>query len=272
MKAKFLLLVFLSFTYGCLYAQSYEGIVKDAKTNEALSFVNVGIVGKSIGTVTDDNGHFSLMINGYNNDTLKISMVGYVPYKISVGDFIKNQPGDKVYFLNPSNQQLAEVKIKAGKLKEAILGNTTQSKSTDAGFSSNKLGYEIGEIIKIRKSPTLLKKFNAYIVIGPTDSVKLRLNFYTVKDGLPDKIIQSRNIFVTVRKGDEKIEVDLKPYNIYVEDKFFVSLEWIQNSGGHGIMFSASLLGSAIISRETSQANWEKIGIAGVGFNVLAAY
>ncbi len=60
--------------------------------------------------------------------------------------------------------------------------------------------------------------------------------------------------------------------SIIVDDKFFVSLEWIQNARGNGLMFSASLLSSAIIARETSQANWEKIGLAGVGFNVLAEY
>ena len=266
------LICLFSITVLQLSAQSVDGFVKDTKTKEALSFVNVGIIGKSIGTVTDDHGHFSLNIGTVTTDTLKISMVGYEPIKIAVNDFIKKQPTDKIYFLNPSTKQLSEVKIKGNKLKEAVLGNTTQSKSTDAGFSSNKLGNEIGEIIKIKKSPTWLKRFNASLVVGPTDSVKLRLNFYTVKDGLPDQLIQTQNIFVTVKKGDEQIEVDLKPYNIYVDDKFFVSLEWIKDTGGHGIMFSASLFGSAIISRETSQANWEKIGIAGVGFNVLAAY
>jgi hypothetical protein len=81
-----------------------------------------------------------------------------------------------------------------------------------------------------------------------------------------------KNIFVTVKKGDEKITVDLTPYNIVVDDKFFVSLEWIENAKGSGLMFSASLFGSAIISRETSQDKWEKVGLAGVGFNVLASY
>jgi hypothetical protein len=38
------------------------------------------------------------------------------------------------------------------------------------------------------------------------------------------------------------------------------------------LMFSASLFSSAMISRETSQAAWEKEGLAGVGFNVLVSY
>ena len=68
------------------------------------------------------------------------------------------------------------------------------------------------------------------------------------------------------------MNINLEPYNILVDDKFFVSLEWLQNTSGHGLMFSASLLSSAIITRETSQDKWEKVGIAGVGFNVLAEY
>lgn len=267
-----LLAVLLLLFFACADAQVYEGIVKDAKTNENLVYVNVGILGKSTGTVTDNNGHFSLTLNGGGTDSLKISMIGYLPKSFLVTDFIKNYTPGKVILLSPVSYQLAEVTIKGGKLKEAVLGNTTQSKSTDAGFTSNKLGNEIGEIIKIKRSPTLLKQFNASLAHPASDSVKLRLNFYSVTDGLPDKILQQQNIFITVKKGDEKLTVDLTPYHITVNDKFFVSLEWIQDARGSGLMFSASLFGSAIISRETSQASWGKIGLAGVGFNVLAAY
>jgi hypothetical protein len=44
---------------------------------------------------------------------------------------------------------------------------------------------------------------------------------------------------------------------------------------GHGVMFSANLSlfgGGSIISRDTSQDKWEKVSIAGIGFNVLAEY
>jgi hypothetical protein len=88
-------------------------------------------------------------------------------------------------------------------------------------------------------------------------------------------LLQNQNIYVDVLAGQKDIHVDLVPYNIFVDDNFLASLEWIENGKGHGLMFSAylSIFGSgAVISRETSQAIWEKVGIAGVAFNVLAEY
>jgi hypothetical protein len=270
MKKILLLAAFVVLSVG-VYAQVIEGIIKDSRTKERLPYVNVGIIGKGIGTVTDNAGAFKITVNANDADSLKVSMVGYRPKCFLVAD-LKKGTGALSIMLDPNVTALKEVKVYNRNFKEVILGNTTQSKSTNAGFTSNQLGNEIGEIIKIKKSPTRLKRFNAAISREATDSVKLRLNFYSVKDGMPDKILQQQNIFVTVQKGQDNISVNLEPYNIVVEDKFFVSLEWIENSRGPGLIFSASLLSSAIIAREASQANWEKVGLAGVGFNVLAEY
>lgn len=272
MKKILLLVLFVLMQQVNAHAQIFEGRVKDAKTNEKLAYVNIGVIGKSSGTVTDDNGHFNLSLTNSSTDSLRISIIGYVPKTYLVSDFIMHYtPGESI-MLTPEIHQLSEVKISGRKSKIAVLGNTTQSKSTNAGFNSNLLGNEIGEIIKIKKAPTLLKQFNASLAHEATDSVKLRLNFYSVKDGMPYEILQQQNIFVTIKKGQEQISVDLTPYNIVVNDKFFVSLEWIQNSKGAGLMFSASLFSSPIIARETSQAAWEKESLAGVGFNVLVSY
>jgi hypothetical protein len=272
MKKILLLIVVILLKNTIVIAQILEGVVKDAKTNESVAYVNVGLIGKTTGTVTDDSGHFKLTLGNNGADSLRISMIGYLPKTYLVKDFVIHYNPGATILLTPAIQQLAEVKISGRKLKQVILGNTTQSQSTDAGFTSNQLGNEIGAIIKIKRSPTFLKQFSASLAHPASDSVKLRLNFYNVSNGLPDKIIQQQNIYITVKKGQDKIAVDLTPYHIIVNDKFFVSLEWIQNSHGAGLMFSASLFSSAIIVRETSQAGWEKTGLAGVGFNVLAAY
>jgi hypothetical protein len=271
MKKILLFVAFVLLQSANIYAQVVEGTIKDAKTKESLPYVNVGIIGKGVGTVTDIEGTFKLAINNNDTDSLKISMIGYHPQSFLVAD-LKKHSGSLNIMLEPRITALKEVKIHDHHFKEVVLGNTTQSKSTNAGFTSNQLGNEIGEIIKIKKAPTRIKRFSASISGEATDTVKLRLNFYSVKDGMPDKILQQQNIFVTVKKGQDKISVDLEPYYIVVEDKFFVSLEWIENTHGPGLMFSASLLSSAVISREASQAKWEKIGLAGVGFNVLAEY
>ena len=257
------------------HAQFVDGIVKDAKTNQPLAYVNVGIIGKNVGTVTDSAGRYKLNLAGHDTDTLKLSMIGYMSITYQAATFLKNTAANKTIIMQPSVTQLKEVRVTNRKWKDVILGNTTQSKSGNAGFRANRLGYEMGSIIKIKKSPTHLKQFNAAIASEVTDSVKMRLNFYSVKDGLPDQLLQHQNIFITIRKGQESLHINLEPYDIYVEDKFFVSLEWIQNANGHGVMFSANLSlfgGGSIISRETSQAKWEKVSIAGIGFNVLAEH
>jgi len=247
------------------------GIVKDAKTGEALAYVNVGIPSKGVGTVTNEEGAFKLNISNNDADSLRVSMIGYLPQYFLIGDLKKHTD---VIKLLPNDIQLKEVRITNHKYIEKVLGNTTKSKSVNAGFTSNDLGNEIGAIIKIKKSPTYLKRFNVAINENTNqDSSILRLNIYSVKNGLPDKNILNQNIFVIVKKGQDQIAFDLEPYHIMVDDNFFISLEWIKNSAGHGLKFSASLLGSgAIIAREASQAKWEKFGIAGLGFNVLAEY
>jgi hypothetical protein len=260
------------FTTLFAHAQMFDGVVKDAKTDQPLPYVNVGIIGKSVGTVSDTEGRYSISLTGHDADSLRISMIGYRPQSFLVEDFRKGYSSYKSISLQPDLREIKEVRVTNHKWKQVVLGNTTKSQSTNAGFTSNKLGNEIGAIIKIKRAPTYLKQFNASISGDVTDSVQLRLNFYTVKDGLPDKPLQLQSVFVTIKKGDKNVTVDLEPYFIVVEDKFFVSLEWIKNARGHGIMFSASLFSSAVISRETSQAGWEKEGIAGVGFNVLAEY
>ncbi|MGZ3754675.1 MAG: carboxypeptidase-like regulatory domain-containing protein [Mucilaginibacter sp.] len=271
MKKTFLISLALILCADFGFAQQLKGDVKDAKTGEKLPFVNVGIVGKGVGTVTDNDGGFNISVGNNATDSLKLSMIGYQPQLFAIGDIIKHTESLEVKLI-PTNKQLKEVKITNHKYQQRILGNTTRSKSTNAGFTSNNLGNEIGEIIKIKRSPTWLKEFNASISQNASDSVMLRLNIYSVKDGLPDQNLLQQNILVTVMKDQDIIKIDLQPYHIMVENNFFVSLEWVKNSAGMGLKFSASLLSSPIIARETSQAKWEKIGIAGVGFNVLAEY
>ncbi|RYU92553.1 carboxypeptidase-like regulatory domain-containing protein [Mucilaginibacter terrigena] len=270
---RLLLVTLLSATALFANAQVFNGLVKDAKTNLPLPYVNVGIIGKSVGTVTDSAGRYKINLAGHDADTLKLSMIGYVAQTYTVAGFVS--ANKQTILLQPSVTQLKEVKVTNKKWKEVILGNTSQSDNSNAGFANNRLGHEIGTVIKIKKSPTFLKKFNVHITNPPVYPVKLRLNFYTLKKGMPDQLLQNQNIYVDVLAGQKDIHVNLEPYNIYADDNFFASLEWIENSKGHGLMFTAylSLFGSgAVIARETSQAAWEKEGIAGVAFNVLAEY
>ena len=69
-----------------------SGIVKDHKTREALPYANVGIRGKHIGTITNQDGEFSLSLSSENfNDTLVISFIGYQNAEVKVADIRSNK-------------------------------------------------------------------------------------------------------------------------------------------------------------------------------------
>jgi len=252
---------------------TFKGNLSDKTTKEALPYVNIGIIGKNVGTVSDINGNFELKLPDENdNDTLKISMIGYENLMFLVSDFKKNITKKPNLELSQKTTELREVVISARELKEKILGNKTESKTMVGGFTSNELGNEVGIVIKIKRSPTYINQFSTFITSNKYDSLKFRLNFYDLKDGLPNKRITNQNIIITSKIKEGKLTVDLSKYDIIVEDDFFVSLEWIENLGEKGLYFSMGLLGSPVISRYTSQGDWKKVGAVSLGFNVRAKY
>jgi len=73
----FLLIFSLEGIYGQVLVR---GRVLDAASAEGLSYVNIGIPGAGIGTVSRSDGHFELIIpDSFAHDSLKFSMVGYAP-------------------------------------------------------------------------------------------------------------------------------------------------------------------------------------------------
>lgn len=268
----------LLFTFSlCNYALSqkvYAGTIKDKTTEEILPYVNIGIVKKGVGTVSSSEGKFSLELNNsYAEDTLRISSIGYKAKNILIKDFKRILDENTIIYLSPEITELNEVVVSNRKLKEKVLGNETTSKSVVVGFSSNKLGNEFGSLIKIKRSPTFIKEFSVSIASNEFDSLKFRLNMYEFKNGVPGKSLLRENIILesTVKEG--VLRVDLQPYNIIARDDFLISLEWIEDLGDKdGLNFSASIFGSDLYVRSTSQDSWKKIGIISPGIAVRVKY
>ncbi|GAA3627127.1 carboxypeptidase-like regulatory domain-containing protein [Flavivirga jejuensis] len=265
-----LLLVISHIIYG---QETYKGQIKDSKTKEPLPYVNIGILGGNIGTVSDNDGNFQIELESkFDLDTIQISMIGYKNYIKIVKEFKKEMPRlDSIISLEQEITELEEVVLSNKKLKERTLGNKTKSKSMIGGFSTNQLGNEVGIVIKTKKKPTYINRFNASIASNKYDNVKFRLNFYNLKEGLPYKNILKENIILSTGIKEGVLSADLSKYNIVVEDDFFVSLEWIEDLGKDGLMFSIGLFGSPIIERKTSQGDWNKVGV-GIGFTVDVEY
>ena len=75
---KTLLLLLGSIISNSVLSQSLKGIVLSGENNSAISYVNIGLIGKNIGTVSDESGHFEIYLDKeYDNDSLRFSMIGY---------------------------------------------------------------------------------------------------------------------------------------------------------------------------------------------------
>ena len=260
--------------YNILSAQTeIVGNIKDRNNNEPLAYVNIGIVGKNMGTVSNIEGEFSLKIPfTFNEDTMRLSMIGYESKEFIVKDFISQIKENSEIFLSESVTRLKEVVVSGRELKTEVLGNKTTSTMVSAGFESNMLGNEVGIGIKIKKRPTLIKDFNCFIVKNVFGLVKFRLNIYELEKGKPGKSLLNENIIVETDIEQGRLTIDLLEYNIVVEDDFYIGLEWIEDLGDSGLMFSAGFFNKPMIYKETSQAEWNKIGVLGLGFNVTVGY
>jgi hypothetical protein len=268
----YILSLFLSLPIG---AQTFViGQVIDAATKEPLPYVNIGLLNKNIGTVSDETGYFELEVNTEQNsrDTLRFSMIGFETKSYTLNDFI-NQNEIEVY-LTEKSTALDEVILssKRKKYQTKILGNKTTSKALYAAFTSNKLGNEMGFIVRARKHPMILKKFNISLVENDYGPIKFRLNIYDVLNGLPNKTLLKDNIFIETEESSGIVSLDLTPYEIILDQDFFIAIEWIEDLGPGKLYFSGGFFGAPLFAREVSQGTWEKIGTASVGMNVEVRY
>ena len=192
-------------------------------------------------------------------------MVGYQPRTYVVADFKKQMQSDPTVALTEAVATLREVVIedqryKGRKLKERVIGNTKAVTSNQTYFKFNELGNEMGILVKVRRNPTFVQDFNLYITENKYDTFKFRINFYSVKNGLPNETLLSENIIVNFSQPEGQITVDLREYNIVLEENTIVTMEWIEDLGKHGLSFATdSGSGNPTITRQTSQGNWKRM-------------
>ncbi|RTE53983.1 SusC/RagA family TonB-linked outer membrane protein [Arenibacter aquaticus] len=146
-KSTFLALIFQLLIVGYVPAQdtnqeelSVSGVVLD-ENNLPLPYVNVYVKGTETGTMTDDDGEFSLLVA--KGKTISFSYVGYVSQEIVVGD------GDQLMVsLQPDSDVLSEVVVTA-------LGIKREKKSVGYAIQTIK-----AEELAITAEPNLVKSLS----------------------------------------------------------------------------------------------------------------
>ncbi|NJK98116.1 MAG: hypothetical protein HC905_27260 [Bacteroidales bacterium] len=242
MAYRFIIFPFL-FIQFCGYSQSItiKGIVTDT-VRQPIEFVSIGIIDKPIGTVSNKVGFFNLIVNKkllVNNDSLRFSMIGYFPKTISLSDIFEHKKENDQFSvtLNEKIEHLNEVVISQNRQKTEVLGSHSKSLlNMFVNFSiseipNQNLGSEIGRKFAIRNKNTQLKTFRFFLDQNNFDTVKFRLNIYSMKSFKPDENIMNSNVFIDIfNKKTGWFDVDLTPYSLVVSDDIVVSVEWISKS------------------------------------------
>ncbi|MEQ8472030.1 MAG: carboxypeptidase-like regulatory domain-containing protein [Marinoscillum sp.] len=97
------------------HAQSIKGVVMDKEANEPLSFTNIGVKGKSTGTISNVEGRFILDQTGLSDlDTVVFSYIGFQTVKKTVAEL--KEPEELAVNMNPSTMNLSEVSIYSGEI------------------------------------------------------------------------------------------------------------------------------------------------------------
>ena len=266
----FLFVFLLSFT--ALNAQHIvQGRIIDAFTKEPLPFVNIGVLKKELGTVSNEDGFFFLEVPDlFAKETLRFSMIGFDERDFQVADLEAFLLSNNTLVLAEQTTFLEEVVLTAEKKWDTrVSGNSTTSKLLITGFTSNQLGNEIALFVKVKKTPAYIEGIQFSVVENIYPEVRFRVNVYSSDYRFPDENILKENIFVTLKQSEGLISVDLKDYDILLDDDVFISLEWIyEDLGSEGLWFSAGVFGKSIYARSTSQAEWKKQRGLSLGMSV----
>ena len=104
---KSLLFLFLFYSFFGVAQQNIKATIKDALSGESLSFCNILIKGKNLGTISNAEGVFR--ISADQNDTLVLSYLGYHTKSETAGNLLKNP----VLLLERTDIVLSEVEVHA---------------------------------------------------------------------------------------------------------------------------------------------------------------
>ena len=89
-----------------------SGVVKDKQTRKKLEYVNISIPGTNVGTITNNDGEFSIKVkNGLHARQVEVSHIGYLNGLIPVND---KDILECTVLLEPNMNTLSEVIIRAG--------------------------------------------------------------------------------------------------------------------------------------------------------------
>ncbi len=213
-----------------------KGKVLDEENTTTLAYVNIGIVGTSLGTISDINGAFDLYLKaGVDEEQIvRFSYLGYESKDYTIASL--RLLNGKAINLNKTGITLKTVEVRPDLLETKVIGHEKTSPSRVTNFSISKkpnqnLGAAIGRRFNIGKKASQLSEFKFYVGGNNFDTIRFRVNIYNIKNGRPNQLINQEQIITTLISHSKGwATVDLAPYQVFVKEDVIVAVEWIEHS------------------------------------------
>jgi hypothetical protein len=223
----FVLCIFLDVQ---LYGQVITGRVIDAISGEPLIYAGIGVIETSRGTISDEQGNFSLAVNDITaNAVVRFSMIGYNPQSFTIEELINRENSIR---LESKTVQLAEMIVKpSGKPWKVGTESSTPGNLCGWGGTDTGKGYEIGTKMELGEKPVRLKSLHMLLHKQSFDRTLFRIHIRNLVDGIPGNELLKSDILISVDKESGWVEIDLSKYNLVFEGDIVLSLEWIKVIG-----------------------------------------
>lgn len=272
MKGNFLatiLIHILVSTSSMAFSQSLvAGKIKNQK-GEALSYANIGIKGGKLGAVSGTDGKFSISIpDSLLNDSLTFTSIGFKDKSYLIKSLTNKK--DNEILLEDKITSLEEVRISNTKLKQyklGITGRTPMIYIPTKSFGKNDI-MEQARIIHLKK-PAKIINANIFVLSESMKEVSIRINFYAVENGMPGKRLIEKSIIKNTLLKKGWFSVDLTDDNIYLDNDFVVSFEYLPSAQG-SIVFAAKMGAADSFLRSSSLGVWRKNALGGCTIYVTA--
>lgn len=213
-----------------------KGKVIDQENTTTLAYVNIGIVGTGLGTISDANGAFELYLKTTNNEEqiIRFSYLGYESKEYTIAA-LRLLNGKKIA-LNKTRITLKTVEVRPDLLSSKTIGHKKIKTSLRTNFSISKkpnqnLGTAIGRRFNIGKKTSQLSEFKFYVGGNNFDTIRFRVNIYTIKNSRPNQLLNKTAIITTLIQHQKGwVTVDLSMQQLFVKEDVIISLEWIEHS------------------------------------------
>lgn len=246
-----------------------EGIVLDQATQQPVPFATVGVPAQPLGTAANAAGVFRLVLPpAASPAAVVVSSVGYEAATVAVADW---PAGLQLIRLHPAKVALGEVVVRGGKRKTKTFGRTAASTFmvarmyTEPDLVSDELAREQGTLVPLDPY-CVLRDVNFFVAFNRFRAVTFRLQLYSVRQGLPDRPLLRRNVFVEVTQPRGWVRVDLQADSLVLRGlhEVAVTLQWVRSEAQEGSPKAFGIAavptpGHSILFRDKSQAPWRAV-------------